>query len=59
MTITCKVCKKAHDVNISGVQLRAIHEGNHVQDVAPHLSADDRELLISGICGTCFDKMFK
>lgn len=29
------------------------------QRAFPHLSVDDRELLISGTCGTCFDEMFK
>ena len=29
-----------------------------VQDAFPNMSAGDREWLISGICGTCFDKLF-
>lgn len=29
-----------------------------VQDTFPYLTADQREILISGICGKCFDKMF-
>ena len=32
--------------------------GSLIQDAMPYLSADERELLISGTCGTCFDKMF-
>jgi hypothetical protein len=32
--------------------------GEHIQNVAPYLSADDRELLISGMCGKCFDEIF-
>lgn len=28
-----------------------------VQTAFPYLSADERELLVSGICGTCFDDM--
>ena len=32
--------------------------GKYIQDAMPYLSADERELLISGTCGTCFDKMF-
>ena len=30
-----------------------------IQDAMPKVSADDRELMISGICGSCFDKMFE
>lgn len=29
------------------------------QDVLPDLSADAREMLISGMCGKCFDKLFE
>lgn len=32
--------------------------GEFVQKAFPYLSTDQRELLISGICGTCFDGMF-
>jgi hypothetical protein len=31
----------------------------NIQDALPDFSADERELLLSSICGTCFDKMFK
>lgn len=29
--------------------------GDHIQDALPMLSADEREVLISQVCGTCFD----
>ena len=32
--------------------------GKYIQDAMPYLSADERELLISGTCGDCFEKMF-
>ena len=32
--------------------------GKLIQDAMPYLTISQRELLISGICGTCFDKMF-
>lgn len=32
--------------------------GQPIQSVAPYLSEDERELLISGVCGKCFDDMF-
>ena len=32
--------------------------GELIQNAMPYLSADERELLISGTCGTCFDNMF-
>lgn len=29
-----------------------------IQRAFPELSADDRELLLSGFCGECYDKIF-
>jgi hypothetical protein len=30
-----------------------------VQECFPYLSADERELMISGMCGSCFDNLMK
>jgi hypothetical protein len=35
-----------------------IYKTKNIQDIFPELSAADRELMLSGICGECFDKMF-
>ena len=32
--------------------------GEYIQAAMPNLSAADRELLISGTCGSCFDSLF-
>ena len=32
--------------------------GQVIQAALPEVSVDDRELLISGTCGPCFDKLF-
>jgi hypothetical protein len=32
--------------------------GKYIQDAMPYLSKGERELLISGTCDECFDKMF-
>ena len=29
-----------------------------IQDAMPYLTANEREVLISGTCGECFDEMF-
>tara|TARA_Y100000310_G_C20387451_1_gene671140 strand:+ start:362 stop:508 length:147 start_codon:yes stop_codon:yes gene_type:complete len=34
------------------------NNGSYIQNAMPYLSADERELLISGTCGPCFDVMF-
>jgi hypothetical protein len=30
----------------------------YIQDMLPYLSANERELLISGTCGVCWTRMF-
>ena len=32
--------------------------GVHLQNAFPYLSASERELIKSGTCGKCWDKMF-
>ena len=33
-------------------------KGKLIQDAFPELSSDERELLLSGICSECWDKIF-
>lgn len=51
----CISCKEVYHLKVHPNDIVRISEGAHVQDAMPYLSADDRELLISGICGKCFD----
>ena len=30
-----------------------------IQRVMPYLTADERELMISGVCGECYDKLWE
>jgi len=46
------------DVPITEDEFNRINAGEHVQVVVPHLSADMREFLISGITPEDWDKMF-
>lgn len=61
MTITdnCRLCQKTVSVSLSKVALLAWNSGEYIQDVAPDLSADEREFLISQTCGECFDAMWE
>ena len=54
----CMFCKKEHLIEIPKSGYDAWYRGFPIQDALPMLSADDRELLVSGICGTCYDKIF-
>jgi len=55
----CATCgKEQPPLACSHIQLKRWVNGVHLQDAMPQLSADERELLISATCGSCFDRMF-
>ena len=55
---TCQHCKESSELAVNKQDIVDWTGGKYIQDAMPYLSADDRELLISGTCGSCFDKMF-
>ena len=57
--VTCPFCGKVSVLTLPTDGYTAWKlNGVLVQDAFPALSAEDRELLISGICPTCWDGMF-
>lgn len=57
--ITCRSCREVVPVSVSLEDYtRWQLGGGLIQNVMPYLSADDRELLISGTCSSCWDAMF-
>lgn len=55
----CMTCDYQLDLPVTDEQYEKLTNGNaHIQDVLSHVNPDDRELLVSGICGKCFDKIF-
>ena len=54
----CIKCTKTETVLVKKADLMAWKKGKYIQDAMPYLAVDERELLISGICGECFDNMF-
>ena len=55
---TCCRCKDQVELKVVQADYEAWENGKLIQDAMPYLSADEREVLISGTCGPCFDKMF-
>ena len=55
---TCRQCKVSVEMSVNRQDVTDWRGGKYIQHAMPYLSADERELLISGICGDCFDKMF-
>lgn len=55
----CACCPEIKTVTIQKDDFIGWQGGEYIQDAAPYLSASDREFLISGICGDCFDMMWE
>lgn len=57
MTIQCGRCGYDFEVPATAEQLSNWRSGELIQRAMPNLTADERELLISGYCGKCFDEI--
>tara|TARA_B100000749_G_C18156894_1_gene354210 strand:- start:253 stop:459 length:207 start_codon:yes stop_codon:yes gene_type:complete len=55
---TCWRCGVDHVVMADAIDVAHWEGGAAIQDALDYLTADERELLISGTCGACFDNMF-
>lgn len=55
----CIGCGEIIKVAVPGEALWKYRQGARIQDAMPMLSAGEREFLISGMCDSCFNKMFK
>ena len=55
----CVSCKDTHVLMVNNHDLKRWEGGELIQNAMPYLTPDERELLISGVCGKCFDKMFE
>jgi hypothetical protein len=53
----CRICGTDKVVPCTDEQYREWKGGKLIQNAMPNISRDDRELLMSGICGPCFDKL--
>jgi hypothetical protein len=53
----CHLCKRKVIICADELEYKHWRSGQHIQDAMPGLSADEREILISGICGKCFDSL--
>lgn len=59
VVVACKgYCGEDFQITLTEDQEDQWRGGGLIQNVAPNLDADDRELLISGTCQVCWDKLF-
>ena len=56
--IRCPMCRQFHYVEVNEHDFYAWQSGELVQNAFPYLSAEEREMLISGICPDCWESMF-
>ena len=55
----CVCCSETYSIIITDEQHMELVIGRKkIQDILPNHTPAERELLISGICGKCFDEMF-
>jgi ssDNA-binding Zn-finger/Zn-ribbon topoisomerase 1 len=58
LTAICPICGAETEIAVSFTDYLEWMEGELVQNAFPYLSAEERESLVSGICPSCWDKMF-
>ena len=56
--LTCPFCGADHSVEMDYRDYVAWEQGEFIQNVAPYLSATEREQLISHICPKCQEGVF-
>lgn len=57
--LRCNVCGQVFTVVYNRQDMSDWLSGSeYIQDALHYLTAGERELLLSGVCSTCFDDMF-
>ena len=56
--VGCHMCGKTHTLHVYPEDLERWEKGEVIQNAMPYLRPEERELLISGICGRCFENLF-
>ena len=57
--VKCPFCGRESEVMVKIDEYLAYEEGAMAQDAFPNLSAEEREMIISGICIKCQKNIFK
>lgn len=54
----CPHCHKLQTIEVNEIQYNDWLAGKNIQRAFPDLSADQREILMSGICPECWEEIF-
>ena len=59
-TFKCPACEQHFDVEVKAEDLEKYTSDRNAlcQDCFPYIDGEQRELFISGICATCWEKLF-
>ena len=57
-TVYCVHCNEDYDIMVDPTDLKRWYDGEFIQVALDYLTDDERELLMSGTCGKCWDKLF-
>ena len=55
----CPHCHKLQTIEVNEIQYSDWMAGKNIQKAFPDLTADQREILMSGICPECWDEIFQ
>jgi hypothetical protein len=58
LSISCPFCGNKNTVMVESQDYADWRNGKLAQDAFDYLSADDREIIISGVCPTCWSQTF-
>ena len=58
VAVPCRLCQEVTDLTVNVEGFVNWQAGELIQKALPELSADQRELLISGTCDKCWNEMF-
>lgn len=56
--VFCVECAECYNLPVTTEQLTRWQNGELIQRVMPELTKADRELFLSGICGSCWISLF-
>jgi len=60
LTIPCALCNEIHNIKVTQSELNNYNSGEkNIQFCFPNLSANERELIKTQTCGSCWDKIFE
>lgn len=59
LKIKCNICNAEYYIRVKKKDYELYKNSDmHIQDIFPYLTPDERELIISHVCGECFDELF-